>query len=69
MPSWKERGLVSHRHNCLGAFVMTHTGKLFVATPLKKMAVGASVLQCEIWYSIIKKHVQSFILDFSSEGK
>ena len=36
MPSWKERGLVSHRHNCLGAFVMTHTGKLFVATPSQK---------------------------------
>ena len=36
MPSWKDRGLISHRHNCLGAFVMTHTGKLFVATPSQK---------------------------------
>ena len=36
MPSWKDRGLVSHRHNCLGAFVMTHAGKLFVATPSQK---------------------------------
>ena len=47
MPSWKERGLVSHRHNCLGAFVTTHAGKLFVATPSQKrtkIKVGSATL-------------------------
>ena len=43
MPSCKERGLVSQRHKCLGAFVMTHTGKL-CSYPFPKMDKNQSWL-------------------------
>ena len=35
-PSWKERRVVSHRHNSLGAYLTIHAAKVIVVTPSQK---------------------------------